>query len=144
MSNRFEKIKTWLQNCPYVDDYIYLNVLPNEVEDTSISSDAGIPGVIQEFINGDKQMELLFNVSIVKVYDKGTSDLNSDALTTFENIDRWVKEQNKLKNYPDFSPCIIYNIDSYYTNPDIFISEDESKCEYRAKYKVDYLEKGDD
>lgn len=141
--NRFEKIKNWLGGCPYLDDYIYFNVIQADVGSTSMTSDIGTEGVIEEYIDGSKLIDLNFNIEITADYDKGTNDLNLEAIGIFDDITSWIKEQNASKNFPDFSPDVIHLIQATYVNPDVYIFDnDDTKCQYQAKYTVRYLEKG--
>lgn len=141
--NRFEKIKDWLSDCPQLNDYLFFNVLPDELGSMAMTSDIGADGVIEEYIDGSKLVNLNFNVEITANYDKGTSDVNLEAMNVFEEITDWVKEQNALKNFPDFGSDVIHLIQATYVNPDIYIFDnDDSKCQYQAKYTIRYLEKG--
>lgn len=84
--NRFKKIKNWLLTCPNLDSYIYFNVTPEDMGSTALTTDANVSGIIQTFNNGAKRVELYFNVSVVRDYDSGTSDVNLDSMGFFENL----------------------------------------------------------
>lgn len=84
--NRFEKIKDWLADCPQLNDYLFFNVLPDELGSMAMTSDIGADGVIEEYIDGSKLVNLNFNVEITANYDKGTSDVNLEAMNVFEEI----------------------------------------------------------
>lgn len=75
-----------MQDCPAIDNYLYFNVLPDDVESKAVNTEYASYNVLAEYIDGSREVELFFNISICKDYDKGTSDVNVDAIDVFEDI----------------------------------------------------------
>lgn len=141
MRNKFYEIKDWLSDCTLLSGYLYFNVIPDQVGNASVTSDPSTVGLVAEYGDGSREMELFFNIAVVQNYDKGTSDVNLQAMELFEDITAWILEQNKTKNYPQFDDCVIHSIEPAYTNPDVYLDKKETKSQYEAKYKISYLEK---
>lgn len=137
--NYYKKIQEWIETCPYVNDYVYFNVVPMEEDTTAITSAQGINDTTK-YIDGTSEKELKFNIDLVKVYDEGTSDLNVEALESFDQIDQWIEIQDAVSNYPDFNGLLITSIEPFYTTPDVYISDDDSKCRFSKEYTLKFIE----
>lgn len=52
-----------------------------------------------------------------------------------------MREQNMAGNLPDFGSDTISVIEPYSSNPDVYINEDDTKCVYEARYRIEYMER---
>ena len=139
--NIYDELTTWLKNCPDTDSYIFFNVIPVEIGVTALTT---VPNTrsVQDFTEGSSEVTELFNINLVKEYDpSGTSDINILALSAFENITTWIKEQNLNNNLPIIDGITVNYIQPSYTVPDIYLNEDTGNVRYEGRYEINYLER---
>lgn len=139
--NIYDELTTWLKNCPDTDSYIFFNVIPVEIGVTALTT---VPNTrsVQDFTDGSSEVTELFNINLVKEYDpSGTSDINILALSAFENITTWIKEQNLNNNLPIIDGITVNYIQPSYTVPDIYLNEDTGNVRYEGRYEINYLER---
>lgn len=139
--NIYDELITWLKNCPDTDSYIFFNVIPVEIGVTALTI---VPNTrsVQDFTDGSSEVTELFNINLVKEYDpSGTSDINILALSAFENITTWIKEQNINNNLPIIDGITVNYIQPSYTVPDIYLNEDTGNVRYEGRYEINYLER---
>ena len=139
--NIYDELTTWLKNCPDTDSYIFFNVIPVEIGVTALTT---VPNTrsVQDFTDGSSEVTELFNINLVKEYDhSGTSDINILALSAFENITTWIREQNINNNLPIIDGITVNYIQPSYTVPDIYLNEDTGNVRYEGRYEINYLER---
>ena len=139
--NIYDELTTWLKNCPDTDSYIFFNVIPVEIGVTALTT---VPNTrsVQDFTDGSSEVTELFNINLVKEYDpSGTSDINILALSAFEKITTWIKEQNINNNLPIIDGITVNYIQPSYTVPDIYLNEDTGNVRYEGRYEINYLER---
>lgn len=139
--NIYDELTTWLKNCPDTDSYIFFNVIPVDIGVTALTT---VPNTrsVQDFTDGSSEVTELFNINLVKEYDpSGTSDINILALSAFENITTWIKEQNLNNNLPIIDGITVNYIQPSYTVPDIYLNEDTGNVRYEGRYEINYLER---
>lgn len=139
--NIYDELTKWLKNCPNTDSYIFFNVIPVEIGVTALTT---VPNTrsVQDFTDGSSEVTELFNINLVKEYDpSGTSDINILALSAFENITTWIKEQNINNNLPIIDGITVNYIQPSYTVPDIYLNEDTGNVRYEGRYEINYLER---
>ena len=66
--NIYQKISDWLLDCPELGGYLYFNVIPLENSTASVNSNSS-SSILNEYIDGSKEVRLLFYVNLVKEYD---------------------------------------------------------------------------
>lgn len=139
----YEALEQWLQQCEYLDSYIYFNVIPVMSDTTSLVPVQG-ENVLDTFIDGTKRKEFPFNIDIVKPYDSsGTSDLNRESIEIFNSVTEWIEDKLNNNDYPDLGELItVENIEQMYSVPQIYVSnEDQELCNYENRYKLTYIER---
>lgn len=142
MANKYAKIKEWFED-GYIPkfDFVFFNVSSYEVGNASINSIQG-ERVLNEFMDGSREVELLFSISLMKGYDAaGTSDVNLEAIQDFENIAMWVEEQNENKNYPDFgNNVLIEDLSVLSSAPTVMVDNQNQIAKYQGQFKIRYME----
>lgn len=140
MVNKYEKLAEWLKEYSPTYSWIYFNVTLSEVNNLTVNSVQNERELTQ-FINGDREVEFLFALDLVKEYDTGTSSINLEANEEFEKIADWIEEQNKVKNFPDFgSNIIIEKVEVLETVPSVTIDTQAGMAKYQGQFKITYLE----
>ena len=140
--NIYEKISTWLTECPEMGGYVYFNVIPLDSDTSSVTS-SGSSLTLNTFLNGSKEVRLIFNIELVKQYDDGgTSDINLDAIKAFDEIISFVERKNNLQEYPELGDGYIVNeIGATYKAPEVYVTSDNPNiARYEGQFYIEYLE----
>lgn len=137
----YEKLSDWFKQCPIFEGWIFFNTIPMEPNTASITSVQNMP-FVNEFNDGSKVVDLLFDLNIVEEYDAdGTSNLNLIAMSKFEKISNWIEDQNLIDNLPSLENIIVDSITESYTNPEVYVNEETGLARYEGQYKISYLER---
>ena len=102
-----------------------------------------VKGSLNTFLNGSKEVRLIFNIELVKQYDDGgTSDINLDAIKAFDEIISFVERKNNLQEYPELGDGYIVNeIGATYKAPEIYVTNDNPNiARYEGQFYIEYLE----
>lgn len=143
MINIYEKISEWLKNCPEMGDYTYFNVIPLDVNTSSVNSNSSSQ-IINKYNDGSKEVQLLFYINLIKDYDDGgTSDLNLDAINVFDKIIKYIEEKNNEHDYPNLGDSYIVNdIGATYKAPEVYVTSDNPGiARYEGQFYIEYLER---
>ena len=142
LTNIYESISKWLLDCEETTGHIYFNVIPIEIETSSVTSNSG-SSILNTYLDGSKEVRLLFNINLIKSYDNGgTSDLNLDAIQAFDNIISFVEDKNIKGEYPDLGEGYVVNdIGATYKAPEVYITPDNPNiARYEGQFYIEYLE----
>lgn len=143
INNIYQKLTDYLKDCPELGNYIYFNVIPLDVDTASVNSNPAST-VLNEYVDGSKEVRLLFNINIVKEYDDGgTSDLNLDAIEIFDNIIGFIEKSNNEHNFPDLGENYTVNeLGATYKAPEVYITQDNPNiARYEGQFYLEYLER---
>ena len=143
MINIYEKISDWLKNCAEMGDYIYFNVIPLDEGTSSVNSNSSSI-ILNTFLDGSKEVRLMFNINLIKSYDNGgTSDLNLESINVFDNIIKYIEDKNNNNDYPNLGNNFVVNeIGASYKSPDVYITEDNpSIARYEGQFYIEYLQR---
>lgn len=143
INNIYQKLTDYLKDCPELGNYIYFNVIPLDVDTASVNSNPAST-VLNEYVDGSKEVRLLFNINIVKEYDNGgTSDLNLDAIELFDNIIGFIEKSNNEHNFPDLGENYTVNeLGATYKAPEVYITQDNPNiARYEGQFYLEYLER---
>ena len=143
INNIYQKLTDYLKDCPELGNYIYFNVIPLDVDTASVNSNPAST-VLNEYVDGSKEVRLLFNINIVKEYDDGgTSDLNLDAIEIFDNIIGFIEKSNNEHNFPDLGENYTVNeLGATYKAPEVYITQDNPNiARYEVQFYLEYLER---
>lgn len=124
-------------------DYIYFNVIPLDEGSSSVNSNSSSQ-ILNSYIDGAREVRLLFYINIVKPYDDGgTSDLNLDAINIFDKIINFIEEKNNNQDFPDLGESYTVNeVGALYKAPEVYITQDNAGiARYEGQFYLEYLEK---
>lgn len=141
--NIYEQIADWLKDCPDMEGYVYFNVIPLEVDTSSVNSNSSST-TLNTYIDGSKEVRLMFNINLVKSYDNGgTSDLNLDAMQSFNNIISFVEDKNNSGEYPKLGNNYIVNeISPTYKAPEVYVTPDNPNiARYEGQFYIEYIQR---
>ncbi len=96
-----EKIREYISDCPYLDEFVSINVnyLVDKVKAYSVNEASSYKPVINTYLNGDKEMQFLFNFD-AKFYWNEELMNNINNSLFFENFRNWLEEKNENKIFP--------------------------------------------
>lgn len=141
MIDKNEALSQYISEYPQLYGWLYFNTIIQSSGETSLMTDSD--NIINEFIDSSKQREYIFSIVMLKDYDRGTSDLNIEALRETQNFNDWISTQNDIKNFPDWgNNNIINDINILSSLPMLRIDQDTNVAEYMLQLKINYLEKG--
>lgn len=73
--------------------------------------------------------------------DSGTSDVNVDNMEIFDSFNRWLEEQEKNHNYPDFgSTCDDYKIVPLQNMANLTAVSENGLAQYLLAARIEYRE----
>lgn len=139
--NKYLAIVNWIDEYTPLNEWTYFNVVidePNTMTVNSVSNGREI----RSFIDGTREVEFLFAISLQKSFDSGgTSNVNLDAIQEFENIALWIEANNKSKTYPNFGDNVeIEKIEVMQTAPTVTVDQNGKIAKYLGQFKITYLE----
>ncbi len=140
--NIYKQLATWFESCPEMGSYVYFNVIPMDVDASSVNSNSASE-ILSTFNNGAKEVRLLFYVNLIKSYDDGgTSDLNLEAINLFDQIISFVEEKNNNNDFPDLgSDYIVNSIGATYKAPEVYLTQDNPNiARYEGQFYIEYLQ----
>lgn len=97
-----DAIRTYIANCPLLDEYTAVNVeyLVDKVTAYSINENVGYNPVINEYVTGEKEMQYQFNFD-AKFYWNEETQNNIDNAKFFEDFKDWLEQKNDNNEFPE-------------------------------------------
>lgn len=139
MISKHQAMKNWVQG--FLDStYLYFE-----------SSEAypGVRTIVPNYgdyvrftdITGAKYKSYSFVFIGYETIDPGTSDINTDNMSLFDDFMRWVEEQKENENFPDFGDkCSEYDIIILQNMANIATIYDDNLAKYMFGVQIDYKE----
>jgi hypothetical protein len=136
--NIYEEIIDWLKiTCPF-SDWVYFNAIRMEVGTNSTYSISGTT-VLEKYIDGSTNNELVFGISLIRLY---SSEMSDDNLTAMNEINLIVEAINEATTLPILdSNYIVDRVEIVQDIPSVNIDQDANICEYQIQAKINYLKK---
>lgn len=96
-----EKVRDYIAECPYLDEFTALNVdyLIDKVKAYTITEQASYNPIVSEWITGHQECVYRFNLDC-RFYWTDEVENNINNSNFFENFSEWIKNKDKLKEYP--------------------------------------------
>lgn len=138
--SKYKAIIEWLSEYKSSYGWIFFNNNPSEDETLSLNS---ISSSREEkrFIDGSKEVSLLFAIVLSKKYDTGTNDVNLDAMNENEQLMKWVEEKNKAKEFPNLGDNVtVKEIECLESSPSVLVDNDENLAKYQTQFHIIFRE----
>lgn len=133
-----EKIKEYISNCPYLKEFVEINVnyLTDKVTAYSVNESVGYNPIVSKDIIGNKECQFLFNFD-AKLHwnDEVVNNINNSKF--FENFRDWLEENDNNGIYPDVENIRPLSIEAT-TNGFLFLA-DSDEAIYRISCRFTYL-----
>ena len=97
-----EQIKEYIEQCPYLEEFVAVNVnyLVNKDEAYSVNEGAGYDSIIERYVTGEKYMQFQFSFDArLKWNDEIATNINNSKF--FENFRNWLEEKDLNGEYPN-------------------------------------------
>lgn len=138
-----EKIRDYIAECPYLDEFTKVNVnyLVDKVNAYSVNEDSGYNPVLEPRIYGNDEMQFLFSFD-AKFYWNEETENNIDNSKFFEKFRDWLEDNNSKGKYPKIEgiePLTIGAITNgfiYATNSDEAIYRISCSFTYEKEGKI--------
>lgn len=138
IGERNKAVYEYIQTYPQLHSWLYFNTILDAPENASMLT--GDDVVVEEYIDGSKMKNYIFEVAFLKEYDTGTSDVNADAIEEAGNFCSWVDEQNELGVFPIFDiDEEIQSISINNTLPNMTVNQDTGTARYTLTCVIAYL-----
>ena len=127
----------WLSTCPAITDYITFNAVEEMAGETGIQTVSNAAWV-KQYIRGGGAQNIDFAVVQIKPHDMGTWDVNFLQFFDAASVMNWVKDQNRIRNFPDFGENMqVMRIEPLENMPNLAaVSEDGGTAKYMFQVRV--------
>ena len=139
MTNKNKAVLEWISLFPDIKKLFFNfgEVGKNSSTIVPVPSDS----VVKTDICGNKEKNYIFGISVYKSFDViipfGTENL--DAFNEVGEFMKWISEQNKICNFPDFGEkCTIEKVECLENNPSA--SKAGELAKYFFQVKITYTE----
>ena len=133
--SKMELIKEWVETCPLLDgNKINVDYLDDEVYSYSLDRTPTQPQV-QKFVSGGGKYQISFDFTI----QLPLSPVIIDNLTNSkfgEDFIEWIKEQNRLKNFPEINGA--FSVEC--TSPSYVLQKTDTQVIYIIQINFTYYE----
>lgn len=134
--NLYESLYRWLSTYTHIGSWLYFNVTNFEAGCVSLNS-VSMSRYLRKDILGNRVVEMVCAIDMIKDYDTGTSDINLDAIAEVENFAKWI-EDNDTK--PDFANKEIVKIEVLNNAPSLSVDNEANLAKYQFQIKITYNE----
>jgi len=136
--SKHEKLIEYIGEYPLSPDWLYLNVVIENVTDGGVVLDA--INVIEEYIDGSKRKEYVFNVEFCKDFSTNRDETNQTALTETNAFITWLENKESNEEYPDWEGVKFRSIEVLNEIPMLTIDSEHNRAIYTLQIKITYEE----
>ena len=149
--NKTKQMIQYLIQCDeIVNSSLYMNFLEAEKDNTTqFISESTV--TLSKYIDGSEQKRFAFSIADYRsitynnISKRSMTNENLEKLNVVQGIIDWVKEQNEIRNFPDFGEkCFVESIDTTEETPNITGIQDSQGNPPLAVYAitviVDYID----
>lgn len=139
--NKNEKMWEYLRHYPKLEDFLRFNSTLSDDGAASIQTDHSETWE-KRFLHGHGIKRYDFTLIMIKQFDTGTSMININELFDVEEFMKWIDEQNRLRNYPDFGDDVkILSVENLQNMPTLAaVDNDTATAKYMFACRVRYAE----
>ena len=140
--NLFKIINEWLKLYEPIGSWLYFNSTPVELGTTSMNT---LPSSqTKQFVDGSKNVTLLFTIRMVKSYDEGTSDTNMEALDEVCQFTNWLRQKNDAKEFPELGEYLTTeSVEVLSTVPSLAVDPTNQLAQYSFNARLVYKDESE-
>lgn len=140
MDNKNIAMLEYLRQYPGLQSFLYFNSMVDQIGNTAVQTVYGETWETK-YVRGHGIKQWDFAVVKIAQADTGTSDINADETQAVQDFMDWIDEQNRLKNFPDFSPNRVISIENLQNMPNFAgIDNNEGAAKYIFQCRVRYYQ----
>lgn len=140
MDNKNTAMLEYLRQYPGLQSFLYFNSMVDQIGNTAVQTVYGETWE-QRYMRGHGIKQWDFAIVKIAQADTGTSDINADETQAVQDFMDWIDNQNRLKNFPDFSPNRVLSIENLQNMPNFAgINNDEGTAKYMFQCRVRYYQ----
>lgn len=140
MDNKNIAMLEYLRQYPGLQSFLYFNSMVDQIGNTAVQTVYGETWETK-YVRGHGIKQWDFAVVKIAQADTGTSDINADETQAVQDFMDWIDEQNRLKNFPDFSPNRVISIENLQNMPNFAgIDNNEGAAKYMFQCRVRYYQ----
>ena len=143
--NIFKLFTEWLKEYEPIGSWMYFNCTP--VEENTTSLNTAPSSTTKEFIDGSKDVSINMSINLIKSYDEeGTSDTNIDAINEVGELENWITERDKNKDFPvlsDDGKIYITSIKVLSTLPSLAVDKTSHLAKYSFNIRLVYKDESE-
>lgn len=140
MDNKNTAMLEYLRKYPGLQSFLFFNSMVDQIGNTAVQTVYGETWE-KKYVRGHGIKQWDFAVVKIAQADTGTSDINADETQAVQDFMDWIDEQNKTKNFPNFSPARVLSIQNLQNMPNFAgIDNNEGAAKYMFQCRVRYYE----
>lgn len=140
MDNKNTAMLEYLRQYLGLQSFLFFNSMVDQIGNTSVQTVSGETWE-KKYVRGHGIKQWDFAVVKIAQADTGTSDINADETQAVQDFMDWIDEQNKVGNFPDFSPSKVLSIQNLQNMPNFAgIDNNEGTAKYMFQCRVRYYE----
>lgn len=140
MDNKNTAMLEYLRQYPGLQSFLFFNSMVGQIGNTAVQTVSGETWE-KKYVRGHGIKQWDFAVVKIAQADTGTSDINADETQAVQDFMDWIDEQNKTKNFPNFSPARVLSIQNLQNMPNFAgIDNNEGAAKYMFQCRVRYYE----
>lgn len=138
MDNKNTAMLEYLRQYPGLQSFLFFNSMVDQIGNTSVQTVSGETWE-KKYVRGHGIKQWDFAVVKIAQADTGTSDINADETQAVQDFMDWIDEQNKVGNFPDFSPSKVLSIQNLQNMPNFAgVDNNEGTAKYMFQCRVRY------
>ncbi len=133
-----DKIRDYVATCPYLDEFVELNVnyLVDKAKAYSINEGTGYNPVVNTYLNGDKEMRFIFYFDAKLFWNEEVQN-NINNSIFFENFKDWLEENDNNGVYPEINNIEPLSIGA--TSNGYIFATNSMEAVYRISCEFSYI-----
>lgn len=133
--SKYQNVKDWLSKYEPIKGWIYFNSVPVVYGATVMNT---VPGdrQLRTFIDGSKEVEFVFGIEMVKLYDTGTSDINVDSMEEVDNFANWIEVNKTYPNMGEYTT--VTRVEVLSNIPSVLVDTKQGLAKYQFQVKITY------
>ena len=140
MDNKNTAMLEYLRQYPGLQSFLFFNSMVDQIGNTAVQTVSGETWE-KKYVRGHGIKQWDFAVVKIAQADTGTSDINADETQAVQDFMDWIDEQNKTKNFPNFSPACVLSIQNLQNMPNFAgVDNNEGTAKYMFQCRVRYYE----
>lgn len=140
MDNKHQAMLDYLAKYPGLDAFLRFNSVTDKLGNVSVQT--VYSGEWEKrYIGGHGIKRYDFAVVSMAPQDPGTSSVNADQMQYAQKFMKWIDQQRRARNFPDFEGCKVLSIENLQNMPNLAgVNSAGNVAKYMFQCRVRYYE----